>query len=119
MISINIRRQRLSFIKDGKVIKTYPISTSRFGVGNKAGSNKTPLGLHRIHSKIGRNASLGAIFVKRRNTGKIARGETAGDLITYRIIRLEGLEKGVNSGEGIDSFRRCIYIHGTSQRNCR
>ena len=92
------------------------ISTSKYGAGNKAGSNKTPLGLHRIVSKIGRNACIGTIFKRRRNTGKIVRfSNYSGDLITTRILRLEGLERGVNKGKGIDSFRRCIYIHGTPE----
>ena len=33
--------------------------------------------------------------------------------ITSRILWLEGLEPGLNRGEGIDSFARYIYIHGT------
>lgn len=37
------------------------------------------------------------------------------DLITTRILRLRGLEKGINKGEGVDSHKRYIYIHGTPQ----
>jgi lipoprotein-anchoring transpeptidase ErfK/SrfK len=37
------------------------------------------------------------------------------DDITTRILWLEGLEIGTNKGEGIDSFNRYIYIHGTSE----
>ena len=37
------------------------------------------------------------------------------DDITSRILWLDGLEKGLNKGEGIDSFKRYIYIHGTSE----
>ena len=37
------------------------------------------------------------------------------DDITSRILWLEGLEEGINKGEGIDSFKRYIYIHGTSE----
>ena len=28
-------------------------------------------------------------------------------------MRLSGLENGHNKGEGVDSFKRYIYIHGT------
>ena len=116
-IVISVQKQKLYLIKDAKVVKVYPVSTSIFGVGNREGSNKTPLGLHRIVSKIGRNARPGEIFRARRRTGKIARRarKSREDLITSRILRLEGLEKGVNRGRGIDSFKRCIYIHGTPQ----
>lgn len=115
VIKVNISQQRLCLVEDSRVLKAYHISTSKFGIGNKAGSNKTPLGLHRVCGKFGRNAGPGAIFKKRRNTGKIVRIGEAEDLITTRILRLEGLERGVNKGRGIDSFKRCIYIHGTPQ----
>ena len=115
-IKVKILEQKLYLISDNKVIKDYSISTSKYGIGNKSGSNKTPLGLHRIASKIGRNACFGAIFKRRRNTGKIARvNKGRGDLITTRILRLEGLQRGINKSKDIDSFRRCIYIHGTPE----
>lgn len=37
------------------------------------------------------------------------------DDVTSRIFWLEGMEKGKNKGEGIDSYKRYIYIHGTSE----
>lgn len=117
-LRIKIFDQMLYVHLGDEIKNSYKISTSKYGIGNKAGSNKTPLGLHRIVSKIGRNACLGAIFKRRRNTGKIARiNKDGGDLITTRILRLGGLEKGINKGKGIDSFQRCIYIHGTPQEN--
>jgi len=115
-MKVKISEQKLYLVSGNKLIKSYSISTSKYGAGNKAGSNKTPLGLHRIASKIGRNARFGAIFKRRRDTGKIARvNKGRGDLITTRILRLEGLQRGVNKGKGIDSFQRCIYIHGTPE----
>ncbi|UCC13153.1 MAG: L,D-transpeptidase [candidate division WOR-3 bacterium] len=97
-----------------RIIKIYRISTSKFGSGNKANSYMTPLGLHMIVSKIGWNARINTIFKNRRNTGKRARINSGGkDFITTRILRLKGLEQGKNRGRGIDTFKRCIYIHGT------
>jgi hypothetical protein len=97
-----------------RVIKSYHISTSKYGIGNKAGSNRTPLGLHTISSKIGRGAPINTIFKNRRSTGRRARiNAEEGDHITSRILRLRGLEPGKNQGPGIDTFKRCIYIHGT------
>lgn len=115
-ISVKILEQKLNVFSGKEQIKSYSISTSKYGIGNKAGSNKTPLGLHQIVSKIGKNAFPGTIFKRRRNTGKIARS-SGGDFITTRILRLAGLEKGINKGKGIDSFQRCIYIHGTPEEN--
>lgn len=115
-LKVIISKQKLILFKDEKIVKSYSVSTSKYGIGNKSGSNKTPLGLHRIVSKIGRNAPICAIFKRRRNTGKIAKiNKDERDLITTRILRLEGFQKGINKGKGIDSFKRCIYIHGTPQ----
>lgn len=36
------------------------------------------------------------------------------NLITSRILRLKGLEPGLNSGPNCDSYDRYIYIHGTN-----
>jgi hypothetical protein len=103
-------------MQEDRVLRSYPVSTSKYGVGNKEGSNKTPLGTHCIVSKIGRNARCGEIIESRRRTGRIARVKSVNvdkDVITTRILRLRGLEKGINKGVGIDSFKRNIYIHGT------
>jgi lipoprotein-anchoring transpeptidase ErfK/SrfK len=100
-------------------VKSYPISTSKYGIGNQAGSNKTPLGLHQIENKIGNGAPEGMIFKARQATGRIAEMnvEGAGDLVTSRILWLKGLEPGNNRGRGIDSYQRYIYIHGTPEEN--
>ena len=43
-------------------------------------------------------------------------GEYLGkDLILSRIIRIAGCEPGINRGEGVDSYLRYIYIHGTHE----
>jgi len=102
------------------ILKSYPISTSKYGIGNQANSNKTPLGKHIVANKIGYNAPLGTIFKARINTGEIAtiytdKTDKQEDLVTSRILWLRGVENGTNSGEGIDSFKRFIYIHGTNE----
>lgn len=118
-IIISIADQKLYLHKKGKLIKTYRVSTSKYGIGNKNNSFKTPLGRHMICSKIGRKARLGSIFRNRRNTKKIAKigSDFHKDLITTRILRLQGLEPGKNKGKGIDTFYRCIYIHGTAEEH--
>jgi UDP-N-acetylmuramate--alanine ligase len=67
---------------------------------------------------VGQGAEVGARFVSREATGEIWGGEVVeGDWILSRILWLEGLEPGVNRGQGIDSFERYIYIHGTNQED--
>jgi lipoprotein-anchoring transpeptidase ErfK/SrfK len=95
-----------------KTVKTFRCSTSRFGIGEKAGSNMTPRGLHRIARKIGGGWPAGTAFKSRQVTGFTWSGQPTAP-ITTRIMWLEGLEPGFNSGEGHDTFARYVYIHGT------
>ena len=89
------------------------ISTSRFGSGQTANSNRTPLGLHRIASKVGGGQPIGTVFSGRRPTGFTWQGQPNA-AIAHRIFWLDGLEPGFNRGGQVDSFRRYIYIHGLS-----
>ena len=119
-IKVSDQQQKLFLVKAGKIIQEYPISTSRYGIGSEAGSNKTPQGKHKIIKKIGDGAPVGTIFRSRLNTGKIATIYTdttdlEQDDVTTRILRLTGLEKGINQGGNVDSFQRYIYIHGTPE----
>lgn len=87
------------------------ISTSRFGIGSRAGSNCTPLGLHRVAQKIGGGWPLGTVFRGRRPVGLTWQGMPQA-AIAHRILWLDGLEPGRNRGGQVDSFRRYIYVHG-------
>lgn len=120
IIFISIEKQRLYYIKDNKIINDFIISSSAYGTGNKAGSNKTPLGLHKVKEKYGDNTPIYGRMIGRVFTGNIAtiyknNTKSKTDDITTRILWLEGLELGKNKGKGIDSFKRYIYIHGTSE----
>lgn len=117
---VSIEKQEMYLAKNGRVEKTYRVSTSKFGIGNKQGSGKTPLGVHRVAEKFGDGAKPGSIFVGRKNTGNTAAiikepVDVPEDHVTTRILWLEGLEAGVNKGKGIDSKERYIYIHGTPE----
>lgn len=120
-IIVKISEQKLYLMNGNEVSKTYAVSTSRYGIGNRIKSNKTPMGIHRIVQKIGEGAPLGAIFdSKRRYTGKTSAIYTDDTRLSEnyeltRIVWLEGMEHGINKGKGIDSFHRNIYIHGTAE----
>jgi len=117
-IFVDVASQQLFLIENDRVVRSFIISTSCFGIGNREGSCQTPLGVHRIVEKIGDNAPAGRIFKDRLDTGiDWQPGITEENLILTRILRLEGLEMGVNRGPGIDSFERYIYIHGTNQES--
>jgi UDP-N-acetylmuramate--alanine ligase len=113
---VDVAGQRLYLIGDRHVAEEYVISTSKYGVGNVEGSFKTPPGLHRIAEKYGDGAPPGRIFRDRIDTGENWQEESQEEnLILTRILRLEGLEEGINRGTGIDSFERYIYFHGTNK----
>jgi len=88
----------------------YVASTSRFGMGQKIDSNRTPLGLHQIARKIGGDQPAGTVFKARVPIGTLA--EMPNATIVHRILWLAGLEPGLNRGGDVDTFRRYIYIHG-------
>jgi hypothetical protein len=101
---------------DYVLVKTFPCSTSRFGIGQEEGSNCTPLGLHRIAEKIGAGEREGTVFKSRKIVGHTSQPEFADAKITTRIMWLEGLEPGFNRGGNVDSHARYVYIHGTGDQ---
>ncbi len=114
----SVEEQRLFLCEADRVMETYPASTSRLGVGIREDSLKTPPGLHRVCEKIGSGAPLGRVFRDRRDTGTDWDGVSREDnLILSRILRLEGLDEGINRGPGVDSRERYIYIHGTNRED--
>lgn len=117
-IVVDTARQRLMVVSKGKAVQEFPVSTSRFGIGNEDGSFKTPPGVHRVRGKIGAGAPAGRIFRDRIDTGEDwPIGKPGENLILTRILRLEGLQQGINKGNGIDSYERYIYIHGTNNED--
>lgn len=120
MIVVDVQQQRLFLLQDDRTIGEWTISTAANGIGNRENSFMTPPGVHRVAEKIGEGAEPGMVFKGRIATGTIVESipesRPAGDdLITTRILWLEGLEPGLNQGPGIDSHGRYIYIHGTPE----
>ncbi len=114
----SIEAQKLFVCSRDFVVEHFDSSTSRFGTGIRENSCKTPPGLHRIREKIGAGAPGGRIFKERIDTGIDWNGTSKEEnLILTRILRLEGLEEGINKGPGVDSYERCIYIHGTNRED--
>jgi len=111
-LRVDVGRQVLDVVRDGDVRATYPVSTSRFGLGTEPGSLKTPLGAFEICEKIGDGAPLGAVFKSRHPTGEIATPGGDEDLILTRILWLAGKDP-----ENANTRGRYIYIHGTNQED--
>jgi len=110
-VIVSVRDQKLMLMENGIVAATYPVSTSKYGLGDAWGSLATPLGLLQVAQKIGDHAPIGAVFHNRHWTGEVLQPNTPGrDPVMTRIIWLRGLELA-NS----HAFNRCIYIHGTNE----
>ena len=106
------------------------ISTSKYGLGNKNESFQTPIGIHKISKKIGDLCPIYTIFKGRVPLeGNLTLSDLENpinekyrkkhlkdceDVITSRIMWLEGIEEGVNKGGNVDTYSRYIYIHGTA-----
>jgi hypothetical protein len=117
ILVVDVSSQTLALFEENKFVKKFRCSTSRFGIGQLAGSNRTPLGLHRIAEKIGAGEPAGTVFNSRVIVGHTSQPEFADAKITTRILWLEGLEPGFNQGTNVDSHSRYIYIHGTADQN--
>lgn len=110
-ILVSTSSQRMIVLREGVKIAEYPVSTSKFGLGDTPGSNGTPLGLLKIRKKIGGDAPSGTVFKSRRPTGEILPVDAPGrDPIVTRILWLDGQE-----AQNDNAYDRFIYIHGTPE----
>src|SRR5437879_5614241 len=110
-VIISVRDQKLMLMGNGAKLATYPVSTSKFGLGDNWGRMTTPLGFLQVAQKIGDHAPVGAVFHNRRFTGEIIKPNAPGrDPVITRIIWLRGLQPS-----NAHAFSRCIYIHGTPE----
>ncbi len=108
-IQISARAQQLILKCGRKKLASYPVSTSRFGLGSKEGSFKTPTGKFRITEKIGQGMPLGTVFKSRRPVKATKKALREEDLVMTRILWLDGLDR-----RNANTHDRYIYIHGTN-----
>ena len=109
-IEISVRKQRLTLRSGRKKVAEYPVSTSRFGLGTKEGSFKTPTGRFRVAEKIGDGMAIGTVFKGRRPVKPTRKLLREGDLVMTRILWLDGLER-----RNANTHGRYVYIHGTNR----
>ena len=116
-INIDLTRQVLQLHGADGVIREYPVSTGKNGIGEMLDSGCTPRGRHSIAEMIGTGCAPNTVFVGRRATGEIYEPDLClqfpeRDWILTRIIWLQGEEPGINRGSTVDTYLRYIYIHG-------
>lgn len=119
-IFVSIKNQKLYLIRYNNIISSYDVSTSKYGVGNKINSLKTPTGLHKVAMKIGNGVPLNGVIEAGLFTNEKAQLTpedklSEEDIISTRVLWLEGLDVNINKGSGVDSYLRRIYIHGTNE----
>jgi hypothetical protein len=110
-VVISTHEQKLALLDRGNLMAIYPISTSKFGLGDWPGSSCSPLGELEVADKIGDRAPPGAVFKDRRRTGEVVAIDSPGrDPIVTRILWLRGRES-----QNANAYARMIYIHGTPE----
>ena len=107
-IQVSVHDQELKLRRGRKIIRRYPVSTSRFGLGSEENSHKTPLGKFRISDKVGEAMPAGTIFVGRVPLRPDDPLPLTEDLVLSRILWLDGIEP-----HNANTRDRFIYIHGT------
>src|SRR5438874_12590125 len=110
-VVISVKDQKLALLDREKLVAIYPVSTSKYGLGDWRGSFRTPLGELEIAQKVGDGMAPGTVFKDRRRTGELVLPNAPGrDPIVSRIIWLRGRES-----QNANAFGRDIYIHGTPE----
>jgi L,D-transpeptidase YbiS len=117
-VFIQLTRQLLTIVEAGEPVCEFSVSTSRYGPGERIGSQCTPRGTHVVRAMVGNDHPPGSVFVGRRFTNEIFDDDLScrypdRDWILTRVIWLSGREPGRNRFGDVDSLRRYIYIHGT------
>ena len=108
---VSVAEQMLVTLEGNKPRRLFPVSTSRFGTGDKRGTYLTPLGRLEVVEIIGKGLPVGARLKARQHTGEIVPVNAPGrDAIVTRVLRLRGLER-----RNARALERAIYIHGTPE----
>ncbi len=111
-IHISIRDQRLTLKEGETLVRTYPVSTSRFGIGTEEDSMKTPIGRFRVAEKIGDGLPSDTVFQSRVPLKADDPLPPTEDLVMSRILWLDGLDE-----HNANTHDRFIYIHGTKHED--
>jgi len=121
-IRIDTDKQTLELLDESRLVRRYPVSTAKNGVGEVSGSFCTPRGSHLVRAKIGAGLPENTVFARRRPSGEtysdeLGRRFPERDWILSRILWLSGCEPGFNRLGEVDTMRRYIYIHGTADES--
>jgi len=111
-LRVDVASQSVQLLRDGLAVKSWPVSTSRFGLGFEPGSFKTPTGRFSVAEKIGAGAPLWSEFKSRQPTGRLSEPGGESDGVLTRILWLAGLDP-----QNANTRERYIYFHGTNRED--
>lgn len=112
-VIVSVKDQKMGVYSDGHLLKQYPVSTSKFGVGDQPNSYRTPLGKAEVIAKIGHGLPPGAVLKSRSWNGEVLKPNAPGrDPVVSRILWLRGMER-----TNRNAMNRYIYIHGTTEED--
>jgi hypothetical protein len=113
---VSVDEQMFRIVEGDTIRWQVPCATATKGTGNVMNSYQTPLGWHSVARKVGEGAPWGRVFRGGGATEEVWKPgqDTEEDLVLTRVLMLAGEEPGKNKGGNVDSFARCIYIHGTN-----
>lgn len=122
LLLVSIEQQSLQVVDSGALMTAYRVSTSKRGSGNTVESYQTPTGWHEVVERYGAGEPAGRVFFERVPTPEVLaerywREDDHRDLIMTRILRLAGLEDGVNRGGRVDTYERYVYLHGSNHEH--
>lgn len=121
MLVVSVPAQRLWHFCGNEAVAEYRVSTSRAAPSCVKDSLGTPDGLFSVIEKIGDGVPAGTVFVSRVSTGKhfseYLKDAPNRNLITSRILRIQGEEDGHNRGGDCDTLARFVYLHGTNRED--
>jgi lipoprotein-anchoring transpeptidase ErfK/SrfK len=111
-IDISLGDQVLTLMQGNETLRSYPVSSSRFGIGTEEGSMKTPTGRFHVGKKIGHGLPSTTVFRSRVPLSRDEPLPPTEDLVMSRILWLDGLD-----ADNANTRERFIYIHGTKHED--
>jgi lipoprotein-anchoring transpeptidase ErfK/SrfK len=104
---VSLADQAVYVRRGNDLIKTYAVSTSRYGAGETLDSGRTPRGLHHVAEKIGEGVQIGTVFIDRKPLPEEVK-VIGTPPVTTRILWLAGDEP-----HNQNTKSRYIYLHGS------
>ncbi|MFT6408845.1 MAG: lipoprotein-anchoring transpeptidase ErfK/SrfK [Arenicella sp.] len=117
-LNVSVAEQMMrAYSATDQIVFEAQVSTAKNGIGQRNGSECTPLGEHRIRAKIGAGQVENTVFIARRPSSEVYTQALSiqypsRDWILSRILWLCGNQLAFNRGGQVDTQRRYIYIHG-------